>query len=270
MCSCGYIKITADDAACKDKIDEAILELSSLRIVTHVAAFSSFGRLKRFSRLLDSGVSLGIHFNLSSGKSLSKPAAIPSLVDSLGRFHCPTPKYEKDMSNSLSQFIREQVPQLIQSEIQEEFTLQLRVFEDEVGSTPSFTTVHHDLDQVAVVRESINVILPHMPPRQAQLNSGLLAGVFCTFLSNLDDAGSAKDKVNLMINSALESSMQRKGIPAEIVCHPGYFSDSIADFTVYLAQRELEFKAWTDPEIDRRFVGAKRTAKGWCFENMTT
>src|SRR5690349_16059471 len=94
---CGCLKITADDAACSSDIDRGILDLTSAGLLTRAAAFSTYGRLKSFSRLLDSSISLGIHFNLSSGRPLSKAEQIRSLIDTSGRFHCPTkPKRASD------------------------------------------------------------------------------------------------------------------------------------------------------------------------------
>jgi predicted glycoside hydrolase/deacetylase ChbG (UPF0249 family) len=263
MCRHGTIRLTADDAACKDEIDRAILELASLGVLTHVAAFSTYGRLKNFSRLLGANASLGIHFNLSSGRALSHQYLIRSLADDEGSFFCPTPADEKDMHTSLANFLGERVPTYLLSEIEIELTSQLRAFEEDVGHRPDFCTMHHDLDQVPVVKEAMRRVAPFDLGRQALLESGNLIGVFCTFLSRQDNLATSTEKIYSMLSNAVSVSRTHNCALAEIVCHPGFESEYLSDFTVYIKQRELEFKVWSTPEILRVLRTAERSKDGW-------
>jgi predicted glycoside hydrolase/deacetylase ChbG (UPF0249 family) len=263
MAENAVLRLTADDAACKNEIDEAILQLASSGVVTHVAAFTNYGLAGSFCRRLGTSATAGIHLNLSSGKSLTDPSLISSLVDGVGRFHCPTPDDETKMHHSLATFLAERVPTFRPLHIKTELTAQIKAFQDEVGRSPAFCTIHHDLDQVPVVRDVMKSIFPTQPGRQALLESARLAGVFSTFLSPNDDLSRAQTKIRSMAIRALQVVRTNSSNVVEIVCHPGFASSDLSDFTVYIKQRELEFKVWANPSILSELHIVSRSVDGF-------
>lgn len=258
--------ITADDAACSVSIDRAIFELAELGILTGVSAFSTHGRLRALGKQLRGNVPLGIHFNLSSGSPLSEVSTIPSLVNSNGEFHSPTPRTKSSMMDSLELYLRRRVRLFASADIRLELSRQLAAFEDTLGSRPAFATVHHDLDRVNSLRRIIASLFPDLPCRQARLKAGLLEGVFCTFLKEHDSDRSASDIIASMLLAAKGRIINRMGCSVEVVCHPGYASKDLRFFTVYIAQRELELRAWGSTKVRCIFRDGVKTPSAWLFD----
>jgi predicted glycoside hydrolase/deacetylase ChbG (UPF0249 family) len=261
--------ITADDGGFCDSIDRGILELAGKGILTGVSAFSSFHRIGAFAKLLGAHSALGIHFNLSSGAPLSNPSRIPSLVDNTGMFHSPTPRAKSGMLRSLNRFVQHRVPLFNRSEMCVELTRQLRTFEDHAGP-PAFATVHHDLDRIKTVQEVVGALVPHLACRQARLKAAKLSEVLCRFLTDEQSMESARDAVLAMLVKARRLLRKPHNLGSvEIVCHPGYASRKMGEFTVYVTERELELSAWSSAAVSIFLSTATRTALGWSLYKGT-
>lgn len=82
--------VTADDFGAADCIDEGILYAVEHGFVTSVGVLSNYPdaakRVKKLCRTYKS-IGWGIHLNISSGRPLSDPEEVPTLVDEEGRFY---------------------------------------------------------------------------------------------------------------------------------------------------------------------------------------
>ena len=78
--------VNADDLGICPEVDSGILETLKAGTVTAVSLMGNFDRSLRLEPYLDLNASLGLHFNLTFGRPISKPDKVPSLLGSDGSF----------------------------------------------------------------------------------------------------------------------------------------------------------------------------------------
>lgn len=76
----------ADDFGLAPEVDQAVLELALRGGVDAVSVLVTTERSLEVRPLLERGVELGLHFDLTSGRPLCEAAKVPSLLDERGRF----------------------------------------------------------------------------------------------------------------------------------------------------------------------------------------
>lgn len=83
------VLITADDFGMCDWVDRAILDLAQVGMITTTNVITNMESLENGRLLRDAfpNVSVGIHWNVTTGLPVSPSFEIPSLLDETGRFH---------------------------------------------------------------------------------------------------------------------------------------------------------------------------------------
>jgi predicted glycoside hydrolase/deacetylase ChbG (UPF0249 family) len=76
----------ADDFGLAPEVDQAIRELALRGRVDAVSVLATTGRRLEVQPLLERGVELGLHFDLTCGRPLCAATEVPSLLDERGRF----------------------------------------------------------------------------------------------------------------------------------------------------------------------------------------
>jgi len=194
-------------------------------------------------------LAMGVHLVLTMGKPLSKPEAVPSIVDENGN-HL---KYNPFFAN---------IPNLNMDEVKAEWHLQIERFVKAAGRKPTHLDSHHHssyfspalfrgmlelakeyncpirypftekgMSELENTRDQVPALIkefsPHHPDR---------------FVSSFYDGGATQDEILRLINETSDGT-------TEIMCHPGYVDEAFAKESVYNFQRERELKILTDPAI---------------------
>lgn len=267
MTKAARIMITADDVGCDTELDMGICKLLQESVITSAAVFSNYDHVavQRFP----TNAFVGIHWNISSGYCVSNPKNIKSIVDITGEFYSPTPKKESDMYKALSSYLDNKVPTFDSLEIFEELNAQLRRFEKRFGTKPDFGCMHHDLDKTVTVQEALENFPQMLQGRALKQKDSKSNATFCIFLKPYTSVENGIKQVKTMILSAINFSLKNNGQPCEIICHPGYISPSLKNFTVYTEQRFTEFLIWNSESIKNMFLSAKRSGHLWVFDKAS-
>ncbi len=141
--------INADDFGYDADATAAILELSGLKKITSTTILANMVKPESLEKLkmIDS-ISTGIHINLISGKPLSSPEKVASLIDGSGEFY-PAPKL-------LQKFISRKIKS---SEIETELTNQIFRLKDH-GIKISHADSHQHIHQFPFLGKTIlNILL---------------------------------------------------------------------------------------------------------------
>jgi len=192
---------------------------------------------------------LGVHLVLTMGKPLSKPDAVPSIVDADGNHLKYTPLWEN-------------VPNLNMDEVEAEWRLQIERFVKAAGRKPTHLDSHHhssywspDLfrgmlelakeydcpirypftehvtDELEETSKHLTELMKEFNPKHPD-----------RFIASFYDDGATQDDLLRIIGEVPD------GI-TEIMCHPGYVDEAFAKESSYNFQRERELKILTDPTI---------------------
>ena len=135
------IIVTADDFGMCRYVNNAIIDLvdfgtlTSTNVLTNMYALDDIEKLKNRSN-----VSVGIHWNITSGKPVSNPEEIPTLVDGDGRFHSLV-KFKK--------LVR--LRKISKADIEKELRAQYLRFYESYGKTASYWNTHENSSHVKVV-----------------------------------------------------------------------------------------------------------------------
>lgn len=192
---------------------------------------------------------LGVHLVLTMGKPLSKPEAVPSIVDENGNHLKYTPLWDN-------------VPNLNMDEVKAEWHLQIERFIKAAGRKPTHLDSHHHssywspalfrgmlelakeygcpirfpfnekgMSELDNTRESVPALMKEFDPRHPD-----------RFVSTFYDNSATIDEFLRIINEMPEGS-------TEIMCHPGHVDEAFAKESTYNFQRERELQILTDPTI---------------------
>lgn len=267
----AHLNIIADDAAQSSNIDSAIRDLAIRGILTGVAAFANFGRLPEQRMLASLGVKIGIHLNISSGRPLSQPDTIASLVDAEGNFRSPraADSSPRAIADAILSYQAHHLSNVEETQVIAELQTQIGLFEQIIGQAPAFVAIHHDLDRDERLQAILTRTFPNLPGRQQRVQSSMLAGYFYIFLSEMDTLSTAIQSVRELILQAVKKSFAAQGRPSEIVCHPGHVSPPTTTFTVYNQQRQQEYEAWRSNSILSLLRRGSRLEDEWIFNSNT-
>lgn len=97
--------VQADDFAMTDGVAEGILKCAREGILTQTGLMTNGPHAEYYAKLLDQlypHISIGQDINLVSGKPLSRPEDIPSLVDEQGNFHRSGYHMAKDRAGEIN------------------------------------------------------------------------------------------------------------------------------------------------------------------------
>ena len=192
---------------------------------------------------------LGIHLVLTMGRPLSKPEAVPSIVDVNGN-HL---KYASFAEN---------VPNLNMDEVKAEWHLQIERFVKAAGRKPTHLDSHHHSSywSPALFRGMLELAKEYDCPIRYPFTEYVVDELEETekhlpelmkefspkhpdrFVASFYDDGATQDELLRLISEIPDGT-------TEIMCHPGYVDDAFEKESVYNFQRERELKILTDESI---------------------
>jgi predicted glycoside hydrolase/deacetylase ChbG (UPF0249 family) len=192
---------------------------------------------------------MGVHLVLTMGKPLSKPEAVPSIVDANGNHLKYTPFLEN-------------VPNLDMDEVKAEWRLQIERFIKTAGRKPTHLDSHHHSSywSPALFRGMLELAREYGCPIRFPFTEDGMGELAPTrtdmpaltkefnpkhpdrFVSSFYDDGATQDEILRLINELPDGT-------TEIMCHPGYVDEPFAKESVYNFQRERELKILTDPTV---------------------
>ncbi|WP_195574659.1 carbohydrate deacetylase [Paenibacillus sp. 1001270B_150601_E10] len=218
-----YLIINADDFGMSESINHGIITayragaITSTTLMANEAAFMNAVHLSRSFPALG----VGLHFNLTSGKALSPPSLIPSLVDSAGSFTMQKHLWRAEH---------------IEVELESQYNRLLAE-----GLSPTHIDSHHhihlELDTVYNVVTEF-AFRHSLPTRLHPLSKNRLYPPQTTNFIILDTYHEQSDMDKLLRHL----SSLRKGT-TEIMCHPGPLVRSSAE------RYESELSVWTHPIV---------------------
>ncbi|WP_051287547.1 carbohydrate deacetylase [Paenibacillus taiwanensis] len=224
-----YVILNADDFGMSERINEGIIHchrfgtVSSTSIMVNMPAFQHAVRLARQCPTLG----VGLHFNVISGKPLSPPHLIPSLIGDDGLFTGHIASWNEP---ELETELHYQLDKLVSS-----------------GITPSHIDTHHHthLESTAVynvltacsqrlaIPIRLNPSALHLVPRPK--------GTDYLIMNTYDDPDGLKRLLG-HIKTLPEGT-------TEIMCHPGYACHPAASAVQRLDTRQAELSVFTDPQV---------------------
>lgn len=237
---------TADDLGAHPAINAAIGRLVELRVLDRVSALVNYPNVKPWNPPYQATCAIGLHLNITSGRPISLPTSVPSLVCGTGTFHCPTPALATKIDAALNTFKQVMGKVWLPEDLVREFSAQLETFRRLFQSEPAFVNVHHDMDQVSCVLQACEAVFGD-GGRVSAISRKSLAAVTYTFVSEDSTLEAAQDIVLSHIYKAIELSV-REGLPVEVCCHPSDNGD-LSSFTAYRRGRILEAQAWASPAV---------------------
>ncbi len=201
---------------------------------------------------------LGVHLNLTSGQPCSPAEAVPSLVDSQGRFRSPESLVADPLPVNLS-------------EVEAEWRAQVQLF-IRTGVTLDHLDSHHHVAALvpplwdlclSLAREVGCGVRPAVSPElipEAQLQG--YPPAIRTFVRGeasrrLAQSGIPHPDVFLPGWFAWDASLANllnmvHGLPegvTELMTHPGYADQPLIETSMYSRERERELAALTDPAV---------------------
>ena len=128
------IVFTADDYGMSQGVNEAICDCIHIGILRSTNVMVNMNYLDNVSELLVNNISVGIHWNLTAGKSVLTKKEIPSLVDENGDFY------------SYDVFVTKLKQRKIDvNDILKELTAQYNKFVSLLGMQPSYWNTHQNI-----------------------------------------------------------------------------------------------------------------------------
>lgn len=225
-----YLIVNADDYNLTEDVSRGIIEASRKGIVTSTTVMVNIpGFDKTIDLLLNSSISAGIHFNLTFGEPLC--GDVPGLVNKEGRFNR---RFEIEPEH-ISQVVRE---------IDAQYNRFLGS-----GIKPSHFDSHH---HVHTKPELKKIFFDFAREKNLPMRSRSELHKDETTALNIKTADYFYE--NFYGDRATVSTMEyilkhlKDGV-SEIMCHPGYNSDSLEGISSYNNTREKELSVLTAPEI---------------------
>ncbi len=239
-----FLIINADDAGLHPGIDAGILDAARAGTVTSASLFVNGPYAFDIGAFLDSGVSLGLHFNLTIGYPCSNPPP-SSLTDKKGVFfpdgHGQAGSFNED-------------------DIRREIKAQFKRFREIVGSAPSHLDAHKHLHRrnntiFGIMMEMAGEYrIPLRCPTDKMRQRCRVSGVATSdrFIGGVDPA--PYWTVERVKNELAD-------LPAgitEMMCHPGRRTGPIEGLR-YVAEREAEREAFLSGETKKLLEGIRLT-----------
>lgn len=237
-----YLIINADDIGLDPGIDAGVVETVRIGSVTSVSVFVNPPHRADFPFFAESGVSIGLHLNLTQGFHCA-PFFPASIVDGRGRFY-------PDGHERLAEFDID--------DVRAEFEAQVERFRQASGILPSHLDLHKHLhmrdDRIFDVAMAIarGMGIPLRCPTKEMRRTCREHGVFTTdhFIGGVDPA--PYWTVGRMLDTLAKVP---QGV-TEMMCHPGKGTCRIEGLR-YAGERDTERKTLLSAEV-RRLLGGLR------------
>lgn len=228
--------VTADDFNLSEGVNRGILDAHQHGIVTETSVMVNLGDLQQATAMLAGAprLAVGLHLNITRGRPLASPSAVAELLGADGQF-CGSPQA---------------LPvQLRSATVQAEFQAQVDAFVRTFARLPQHFDTHHHVHQHPVV---LDVLLDlaaslRLPVRSidVQMRATMSARGLGSPAHFLGDAG---DEPYWTVTRLLSTIPTLSPGVTELMCHPGYFDDTIA-YSRYGRQRDVERQALCAPEV---------------------
>ena len=227
--------IRADDLGYSDGVNCGIARSVNCGIIRTIGVMVNMPEVANGLKMLNvQGLCLGQHTNISSGKPLSNPKDIPSLMGQDGFFK-PTRAYHKPGTDTIHL-----------DEVILEIEAQYDRFCDLVGEKPGYLEGHAVFHPVYL--------------KGLEIVAARHAVTFSGFPAEGNRMRVAHTDVIMAMDSLQEDyipleSLQRNLLQAQdgdcliFVCHPGYLDAYILDNSSLKAPRPREVAMLTDPEV---------------------
>lgn len=266
--------INSDDFGLSSGVNKGIIESIDNGIVSSISVMANCGHVSQVSDITKNfpNVSVGIHYNLTTGEPATSPSLVPSLVGSDGKF------WGGEFSNRLLR------GKIRFRDIKIELEKQTAILADLIPHISHFDShqakhlyplffsaalnVAHKFG-IRKVRCPTRYILRenHVPPfRLRQLNiKRCLKGIARRMLTSYLKAKNFKmaDRfVSLVFNNHSMDSLRKSWLSMvrnfppgsnEICCHPGFADEILCQRSNYTYERETEIAVLTSRELKQAF-----------------
>jgi predicted glycoside hydrolase/deacetylase ChbG (UPF0249 family) len=231
--------VNADDFNLSEGVCRGILDAHQHGIVTETSVMVNLGDLQHAAALAADAprLALGLHLNITRGRPLAPPSAVADLLGPDGQF-CGSP-----------QALPTQVPH---AAVDAEFQAQLETFVRVFGRLPQHLDTHHHVHHHPVVLDALLDLAASLRLPVRSIDANMRATIMARGLGSpahfLGDAGDEPYWTLPRLLSTVETLPP--GV-TELMCHPGYFDDTIA-YSRYGRQRDVERQALSAPAVAAR------------------
>lgn len=252
--------IHADDYGLTRSVSKGIIRAHQDGVVTSTSVMINLAQRADIIELQENpNLDIGVHLNLTVGKSVLPKEKIPHLVDKNGLFH--KRKSEKRPVNDEGVVIFDNVPAM---EIFLEIETQIRHFLG-FGLNPNHLDTHHHIHADPKVLEVIigsalaydlplRTINPEM--REKVRSRGVRTNDY------FDGRFFGTDSINLQNITNIIADIS-DGV-TELMCHPGEVSDELGEISGYVDERLTEFNVLINPELRALITKESIELISWC------
>ena len=268
--------VNADDFGLTDKVNQAIMEAHSCGLVSSTSLMANgqaFESALAWSRQAPR-LGVGVHLNLTEGKPLAPTSSIPSLVNGQGYFARKPPGLWRAII--LGRVSAAEIEKELRAQIEKVLAAGLVATHldshKHVHALPTLGRMgiklarQYGIPAVRCVAESwsgLRCLLRRFPHAKTTLfrqrfNSLVLAAVFRGWSRQLRQAGvaCAEHFYGVTPTGFLDEEVLCEILhhlpdgTSELMCHPGFVDQTLRQTpTRLLEQREIEYRAFTRPEI---------------------
>jgi chitin disaccharide deacetylase len=231
--------VTADDFNLSEGVSQGILDAHQHGIVTETSVMVNLGDLRQAAAMLAGAprLAVGLHLNITRGRPVAPPSTVVELLGADGQF-LGSPQA---------------LPaQVWSTDVQAEFQAQLDLFVRVFGRLPQHLDTHHHVHQHPMVLDVLLDVAASLGLAVRSINAHMRASVTARGLGSpahfLGDAG---DEPYWTVTRLLSTIPKLSPGITELMCHPGYFDDTIA-YSRYGRQRDVERQALCAPEVAAR------------------
>ena len=225
--------VNADDFGLTPGVSRGILDAGATGIVTSTTAIVTRPiEPELIERLLDSGLGVGLHLNLTLGAPLADPRRVPSLVDGEGRFL-------RDP--------REAAARARKDEARIELGNQIDAFRALLGCFPTHLDTHHHVGRHEPILELVFDFARAIRVPVRTQDGTLRAAARALGIKTPDHfVGEAEAAPYWSSERVLDHLRSLSPGVTEFMTHPGYFDGDLS-YSRYGTQRETEIAGLTDP-----------------------
>jgi predicted glycoside hydrolase/deacetylase ChbG (UPF0249 family) len=231
-----YLIVNADDFNLTLGVSRGILRAHREGIVTSTTVLVNLPSLEASRDLARdaSGLSLGLHLNLTLGAPVLPAPRVPSLVDSAGRFPRRPARFARQGTSR---------------EIRDELAAQVDRFVTAFGRPPSHLDSHHHIHRYPPILEVLadlasSLRIPLRPPSPKSAIALRARGIPAVDRT----AGDVGEEALLDARALTALLVALPGGITELMCHPGYHDTDLA-VSSYDREREQELCALCDATV---------------------
>jgi predicted glycoside hydrolase/deacetylase ChbG (UPF0249 family) len=227
--------VNADDFGVTEGVSRGILRAHREGLVTSTTVLATLPPQPELDAIARDApqLGLGLHFNLTLGRPVSRPETVGSLVDAEGRFR-------RDLA-MLQEHARP-------DEVRRECEAQIEAFTRRFGRGPTHLDSHHHAHRLPRVMDAVvDVVLAARLPLRSQ-DEGFRDGLRRREIATTDSFVGDADVEPYWTTERLLDKLPTLPLGlTELMCHPGFFDEHLA-YSRYGRQREVELAALCDPE----------------------